>query len=67
LFGEERLLEITPDHIARHFKKMPYGIPTPGPRDKPVYCRSSVQSSDHDAFSVSHHPSNGRYKPYRNK
>jgi hypothetical protein len=58
VFEEERLLEITPDHAARHFKKMAYGTPTPGPRDKPVYRRSSVQSSDHDAFSVSHHRSN---------
>jgi hypothetical protein len=55
VFGGERLLEITPDHFARHLKKMAYGTPTPGPQDTPVHYRSSVQSSDHDAFSVSHH------------
>ena len=38
---EEKLLEITPDDIARHFKNMAYGTPTPGPNDKPVHCRSS--------------------------
>lgn len=41
VFEEEELLNITPDDIARHFKNLAYGTPTPGPNDKPVHCRSS--------------------------
>jgi hypothetical protein len=41
VFGEEKLLEITPDDIARHFRNLAYGTPTHGPNDKPGHCRSS--------------------------
>jgi hypothetical protein len=34
VFEEEKLLEITPDDIARHFKNLAYGTSTPGPNDE---------------------------------
>jgi hypothetical protein len=58
-WGQEKLLEITPDAIARYFKKLGYGTLTQGPNDMPTHCRSSNLEQKKEVISFYMH--NNKY------
>jgi hypothetical protein len=49
--SQYQLLAITPDAIARYFKKLAYGTPMPGPNDTPTHYRSSNLEQNKKAIS----------------
>jgi hypothetical protein len=50
-FSQEKLLDVTPDHVSRWFNKLAYDTPTPGPTDYPTHCRSSKLQQAKKAIS----------------
>jgi hypothetical protein len=50
-WSQEQLLEITPDDIARYFKKLAYGTPMPCPNGIPTHCRSTNLDQNKKASS----------------
>jgi len=53
-FAEAQLLELTPDHVSKHFNMLAHGKQVPGPNDKPNKCRHTNLEQVKKAVSYFH-------------